>query len=554
LESDRGRSPENPSEPRLLLHQCKKLGRATKFQYPPAFLTSDIKDSLPSKEICDELVGNYMRTFESIHRIIHIPTFLNRYEEYWTNPGSEIYLNSPFMMQILVVLALGSAFELKSSELASLQSTARQWVHTVQQWLSAPLEKSRMNITGIQIQCLLLLARETLGVGSDLLWISAGSLLRAAIQLGYHRDPKHFPGMSILHGEMRRRLWATTIELGLKESCSTAMPPLISMNDFDTEPPANINDTDINQGMRQAPISRDLTTYTQTSVQIIVLQSFRIRLELASIMTNFRTELSYDEVLRLHSEITNACRKAQSLKIVSDNKSLTTLQYNYLDFVLHRPIITLHRSWAAQARTDPRFYFSRKVCLDTCLAIVSYTPSPDYTRLLTIGNGMWLEICSLPPMVISLELIMQLEEEELNPPSTTQAARAKASRESLIQALRDTALFKVERLKAGEKNVKGYLFSCMLLGQIEATEKGEDIGKGIEEAAMSSLQTSLIILKERVSAFLGTGACETTPPWENQDYGGISDLFGQNSFLDANLDFDMLSSAAVGDWDDQSWL
>lgn len=554
MESERGRSPENPSEPRLLLHQCKKLGRAVKFQYPlQSHIAPDIRSTLPSREICDAMVNNYLRTFESIYRIIHIPSFISRYDEYWGNPATE---SSPFLMQLLVVLALGSTFQPNASEDSSLLSTSRQWVHIVHQWLSGPIEKSRMNITGIQIQCLLILARETLGIGSELLWISAGSLLRSAIQLGYHRDPKHFPGMSILQGEMRRRLWATMMELGLKESCSTAMPPLISMRDFDTEPPANINDTDITQEMKNIPTSQDLTTYTQTSLQIIMLQSFPVRLELAGIMTDFRTDLSYDQVLRLHSKITSAYREAQSLKIVSDNELLTVLQYNYLDFVLRRPLISLHRPWAAKARTDPRFYFSRKVCLDTCFAIVSYTNSADYLRLLTIGNGMWLEICSLPPIAISHELIMQLEEEALNPPLGTQA-RAKALREPLIQALRDTTLFKVERLKAGEKNVKGYLFSSMLLGQIEATENGEDIDKGIGDAAMKSLRESHAILKERATALLRTDTCETTPRWENQDYGNSVDWeIPNHSQFDASLDFDfdMLSSAVVGDWDDQSWL
>ncbi|KAE8445746.1 hypothetical protein EG329_012925 [Mollisiaceae sp. DMI_Dod_QoI] len=552
--SERGRSPEDPSELRVLLQQCKKLARAIKSEHPLAWLAvPDFRSIFPSKEICDELIGNYLRTFESIYRIIHIPSFLTRYDEYWSNLEAENSRCSPFVIQLLLILAIGSTFQLSSSENPSLRSAARQWVYTAQQWLSAPLEKSRMNITGIQIQCLLILAREAVGIGSDLLWISAGSLLRAAMQLGYHRDPKHFPGMSIFHGEMRRRLWATIMELGIKESFGTAMPPLVSMDDFDTEPPANINDTDIHQETKTALISRDLITFTQTSLQIILLQSLPSRLEIARVTINFRSEPSYDDVLRLHSDITTASRTAQSFKTISNNQSLTPFHHNYFDFILHQPLISLHLPWAVKARTNPQFYFSRKICLDTCLSIVSFSPSTDYLRLLTLGDGIWCDIGKLPPLVIALELIMQLEEEALNP--LPPSAHAKAMREPLIQAIRDTIRLKGERLREGGMNAKCHLFSSMTLGQIEAMEKGEDVEQGIAEAAIKSLRESKAILEERVSVFSKTGPrIETPSGCENQDYGEMGDAFDYGSFLDAGQDFDMTGSSLVEDWDDHFWL
>jgi hypothetical protein len=99
------------------------------------------------------------------------------------------------------------------------QNMSLQWVFSVQQRLSAPLEKSRMNLSGLQIQCLLILARETLGIGAGLIWISTGTLIRTAMQLGYSRDPKHFPEKSVLHVETRRRLWATIFELAMQAAC-----------------------------------------------------------------------------------------------------------------------------------------------------------------------------------------------------------------------------------------------------------------------------------------------------------------------------------------------
>jgi hypothetical protein len=60
------------------------------------------------------------------------------------------------------------------------------------------MEKNRLSISGLQVQCLLILARHTLSVGGDLIWIAMGSLVRSAMQMGLHHDPKHFTNMSIL--------------------------------------------------------------------------------------------------------------------------------------------------------------------------------------------------------------------------------------------------------------------------------------------------------------------------------------------------------------------
>jgi hypothetical protein len=86
------------------------------------------------------------------------------------------------------------------------RNMVHQWVYAAQTWLSGPLEKDRLNLTGLQVYCLTILARQVFSVGGDLIWISMGSLIHMAIQIGLHRDPKHLPPMSILQAEIRRRL------------------------------------------------------------------------------------------------------------------------------------------------------------------------------------------------------------------------------------------------------------------------------------------------------------------------------------------------------------
>lgn len=97
------------------------------------------------------------------------------------------------------------------------------------------------------------------------------------MQMGLHRDPEHLPGISVFVIELRRRLWATVIEMVVQSSLDSGMPPMFSWNNFDTRPPANINDTDIDETTKALPSSEDSTMFTQTSLQLLFLKSLRAR-------------------------------------------------------------------------------------------------------------------------------------------------------------------------------------------------------------------------------------------------------------------------------------
>ncbi len=59
------------------------------------------------KDIADRLVGLYLETFESVYRVLHIPTFQREYHDYWNNPAS---CSDGFRLKFLLVMAVGSCF------------------------------------------------------------------------------------------------------------------------------------------------------------------------------------------------------------------------------------------------------------------------------------------------------------------------------------------------------------------------------------------------------------------------------------------------------------
>ena len=86
------------------------------------------------------------------------------------------------------------------------------------------------------------------------------------------------------------------------------MRPLISLDDFDTEPPANINDEDINEDTNSSPVSKPSSVFTQTSIQIILLSSLKTRMEIIQLCNSLNTEPSYEEVSKLGEIMTKECK------------------------------------------------------------------------------------------------------------------------------------------------------------------------------------------------------------------------------------------------------
>ena len=152
-----------------------------------------------------------------------------------------------------------------------------------QSWLNSPFEKSRINVSGTQIHCLLLLSRQANGVGGDLAWVSAGSLLKTAMHIGLHIGPSHLPNVTFYDQEIRRRLWATVLEIVVQFSMDSGGLPLIHMQGIDCELPSNIEDEQLEDANEiiDATHAKLLEEYTMTSVQIALVKSLPLRLEIA---------------------------------------------------------------------------------------------------------------------------------------------------------------------------------------------------------------------------------------------------------------------------------
>ncbi|KAF2657107.1 hypothetical protein K491DRAFT_757144 [Lophiostoma macrostomum CBS 122681] len=391
--------------------ECKRMARLVKSsRCHDSALPPGIESSIPPKEVCDQLVQCYLRTLESFTRTLHIPTFLKEYAHFWSYPASR---TPPTVLKILLVLAIGIPFYTGPSQ-PRLHAQCRTWIHAAEHYLSAPHQKSRLNLTCIQMHILLLLARQTCSVDGDLIWISAGALLRSAMHLGLHRDPSHFPKFSAapFHAEMRRRLWAAVLEICVQASLDMGMVPLISAADFDTRPPANVDDGEMGEGDADADVGgrremeRPRDQVTQCSIARALYESIPLRLEITQLLNNIRSAPSYDRTLQLSAALSAKCREnarlfqtylssgpssasASPLSSVSASSGPSSTSsfklsraspfaVKLLDATLRRFLICLHRPFFSKAMSDPRYLYSQKICVDASLAILAPMHSHPY--------------------------------------------------------------------------------------------------------------------------------------------------------------------------------
>ncbi|KAJ3498668.1 hypothetical protein NLG97_g937 [Lecanicillium saksenae] len=514
-----------------ILYQCKSICQSIKSLQFQSRLSLDIGMHGLSREVCDDLVNAYLATFEGVFRILHVGTFKKEYLSYWVSRSNS---TDAFVVLLQLCMALGSAVIERT---ADLRSKATRWIHEAQSWLLRAPEKKQLTISGIQILCLLLLSKMVCGASADLTWIMAGSALRTAMQMGLHRDPGQLGKMTVYRAEMRRRLWATILELNLQHSLEAGGLPLISCEDYDTLPPADLDDDQLSESiedLESRPISGRIAT--QMSVPREVFESFPVRLVIVQYINSCRSRDDYDKTLQFNSELTKACRSfskaigalTKELDKVSASfgcqraNPINCFHISLAEVALYRCFHALHFPVLLTAFDDPRFYFSRKMCLDGALKIAdlwrfSRTGAAsrnlgslsDFERLTIHGTGMFKTVLLQASCIIALELIHDKSGR------SSGLGYLPAVGHSDLRACLESALdWTLRRMRAGELTVKPYCFLSACVAHIDALGQCMDKTATMElliRRTTEAARTGLSLLNE-VARDCGIFTTETEMP------------------------------------------
>lgn len=217
-------------------------------------------------------------------------------------------------------------------------------------------------------------------------WVLVGMIVRLAMRMGYHRDPKYYPNITPFQGEIRRRVWTFIQQSDLLFSFQFGLPSMIKIGDCDVETPRNLFDDEIDEDIKVLPPSRPPTAATPVSFMIakaLITSAFAKVIEhLPSSST-----CTYDEILALDQNLREARAefpphlRLRSIEESSIDPGAIVMQRFSLSILYHKGQCVLHRKFLARARENNRYAHSRRTCVDSSMDLLRHQETLHYESL-----------------------------------------------------------------------------------------------------------------------------------------------------------------------------
>ncbi|KAI9148201.1 Efflux pump mlcE [Paramyrothecium foliicola] len=183
----------------------------------------EILASLPPKAEVNQLISRFFdrETFPiTFHPILHEPTFRRELEEHWKDPSRTNFIWLGLLFSILAITMLAHHHNGERLQYEGIAETRFELYR-----VPAELNRRDDNRRG--------------------LWILTGVVVRAAINMGYHRDPSQSPEFSALQAEYRRRVWLSVIDMDDMTSFLGGFPRTTAAIFSDTAEPRNLHDWEL---------------------------------------------------------------------------------------------------------------------------------------------------------------------------------------------------------------------------------------------------------------------------------------------------------------------
>lgn len=316
---------------------------------------SRLLELLPDQRTTNSLIHTYWATFETVYRLLYAPTFWADYQLLWDRPTA---VSADFVVIVLLAMAAVSCVSPQDrprymGDSSSPRETATAWIDICESWLELQSRKN-ISLSYWQIQCLLLLTKLSNTIKKKRSWSSAGALMKLAMSAGFPRDPDLLRRpTSQLHKELRRRLWATMMELDLQVSIDRGMPSLAADMLWDTANVLNINDEDLKEGeiqTQQLPSS----SYTPSLFLHISRQSLNLRSSLNILINNYEADITHEDVLKYDEQLTSNIEQVKSLTKTDGRGKFGGLPLALLDIQLRQFLILLHAPFAIKPAWSAR--------------------------------------------------------------------------------------------------------------------------------------------------------------------------------------------------------
>ncbi|KAK8115340.1 hypothetical protein PG999_007409 [Apiospora kogelbergensis] len=354
--------------------------------------------------------------------ILHMETFMREYEDHWKDPSATNLIWLGLLFSILGTAMLAYMQYGEPAEYAGLSEVLFQKyrLRAAQCLQGGDISKC----VQYTVEALRLNATAELNRKDDNnrgLWIMTGVIVRAAINMGYHRDryatnltdtlaASHLSGITVVQAEYRRRTWSSVVGMDEMVSFVGGFPRLMSSIYSDTAEPRNIHNWELPQKTTVLPPSRPLTEDTEATYLIAKGRLFRSLGQIADFncmphLGSYQTVLDIDQDLEntyqnlpVHMRSSSIVEKGPEKALRANKNYFTSIS---LLCLYYKGIIILHRRFLARASVDAQFKFSKDRCISSALALLALQKGldPGFYRL-----ALTRQILMLAAMTLILEM------------------------------------------------------------------------------------------------------------------------------------------------------
>ncbi|KAF4830964.1 Pyrrolocin cluster transcription factor fsdR [Colletotrichum siamense] len=368
---------------------------------------AQILDSIPPKQVLDRYISHYFNSLDLASGAFHTGKFMREYAEFCQNP-SETPIMWLGLLYSIMCMAVMSYDLVGKSEVEDPKALIDQYREKTAQCLLLGKYANGGQYTWETIYQYVIIELSSRRDITQTIGILHGVSMNLLLQMGYHRDPSHFPSISPFAGEIRRRNWVKCLEGDLQMSMRTGIPRRISAGHWDTEEPRNLHDSDFDEDTKEIPPSRPETEVTAVT-QLIARRRMLVAVGAAVDLSSSIKPPAYTEVLAVDQQVREAEEslppplKMKPLQASVTDPPLLIMHRLYLALMFRIGEVMIHRKYLSEASDS--FSYSRKKCLDSCLSVLQlqHTLNEETmvggllhfagAKLSLIGNHAFLTAC-----------------------------------------------------------------------------------------------------------------------------------------------------------------
>ncbi|KAF2232309.1 hypothetical protein EV356DRAFT_517607 [Viridothelium virens] len=410
----------------------------------------EILASFPTKGDADRLVARYFNTYDPATHIIHGPTFQKQYDQHWITPNEtpSIWLGMVFAMMTLALQSYGRAGDEPPEYRGKTWDMSTDFRRlTAQCLLFADFTQPLNHV----LETLILHVQSEYARTKDTetgVLILVTILVRMAIKMGYHRDPRPFSSITPFQGEMRRRVWTFVRHADMLFSFQSGLPLMIRACDFDTEVPRNLYDDELYEDMKALPPPRP--SHEATPVSYMASKA-RLAVVFGKVVEAVQTLCppSYDDILKLDEDLRRIRGETPphlAFRAISDSSrdpaNLIMQRYS-LELMYQKALCVLHRKFLGRGREQSRYVYSRRTCIDAAMELLQQQttiqkevgPGGRLRSVKWFVSSLTTHDFLIAAMIVCLDLYITAESARLGRATVDMDIYSQERRESMFAAL-----------------------------------------------------------------------------------------------------------------------